>query len=79
MATILQNFDIQNKKDAEGDEIPIPDGHTDGFIMYVVSPHIFDTSWLLMHKPSHPVLFECSITPRSAEARNLVLETIGEA
>ena len=48
MATILQNFDIQNKKDAEGDEIPIPDGHTDGFIMYVVSPHIFDTSWLLM-------------------------------
>lgn len=79
MATILQNFDIRNKKDSDGHEIPIPVGHTDGFIMCVYPPHIIDTNRMLMHKLSHPVLFECSITPRSTEARNIIMKTVGEA
>lgn len=80
IATVLQNFDIQKKKDSEGHEIPIPEGHTDGFVMYVVYlPLKFNSNLLLMHQPSHPVPLECSITPRSVEARNIILEAFGVA
>ncbi len=36
-------------------------------------------SCLLMHKRSHPVSFECSITPRSVESQNIIMEAIGAA
>ena len=78
---MLQNFDIQNKKDSEGREIPIPEEHTDGFVMCVafLSSNYQSESCLLMHKRSHPVPFECSITPRSVGSQNVILEAIGAA
>jgi len=58
IATVLQNFDIQNKRDSDGHEIPIKEGYGNGFIL-------------------HPLPFECSITPRSIEARNIILDATG--
>jgi len=36
MATVLQQFNIQKKKDPNGKEIEVDGGYTDGFAMYVL-------------------------------------------
>lgn len=37
MATTLQLFNIQKKKDSSGQEIEVDGGYTDGFAMYVLT------------------------------------------
>ncbi len=79
MATVLQQFNIQKKKDASGKEIEVDGGYTDGFAMYVLW-HVLNLSEPVLTKTQHrePLPFECAIVPRSAESQQMILDAVAK-
>ncbi|KJA21666.1 hypothetical protein HYPSUDRAFT_687551 [Hypholoma sublateritium FD-334 SS-4] len=55
IATVLQNFDIQNKKDSDGHESPITEEHTDGFVIH---PLPFECSIVLRSAEARNIILE---------------------
>ena len=78
IATTLQNFDIQKKRNSEGDEILISDEYCDGLVWYVMSDFAAPNILINDTKRSHPLPFECNIAPRSPDAQNVLLEAAGK-
>ncbi|KDR68481.1 hypothetical protein GALMADRAFT_231148 [Galerina marginata CBS 339.88] len=59
IASVLQTFHIEQKKDVLGNDIPLEVQYSDGGI-------------------SHPLPFECSITPRSAKTQELIMGAVSQ-
>lgn len=78
IVSVLATFTLEKVKDDTGRDTELEIKYTDGVSRYLTSNSnlkidILLTGWCLS---SHPLPFQCSIRPRSAEARQLILNTV---
>lgn len=76
IASILAAFNIEKDTDANGKLITPPLEYTSGAIRFVqFILHINMASFDRYSRSSHPVPFDCTITPRSKKAEAVVLQS----
>ena len=76
MATMLQVFDLRQRKDPSGKDIPLNIEWDDALVWYADSDlhyAVLLTIIIICGCSSSPLPFQCSITPRSEKTRKLVL------
>ena len=75
IVSMLATFDITRAKDAAGNEIECSTDYTEGMSGYEYYLTIYVNIFFSDIVDSHPVPFECTITPRS-HAVGLLQETL---